>query len=207
MKPTPQRLIQEHYRSLLAKHGDSAEAAQYSSRESQERRFRQLIRIGDLRGMRILDFGCGSGHLATYLQADGIDVCYTGVDIVPELLDVGRAKHPSHRFGQLADFAHERFDYVLVSGVYNNRRGDNRRFWQQSARELFALCDRGLAFNMMSKYVDYEATGLFYEKPEKAFAFVKKELTPYANLIHDYLVKDGSIPFEFCIQALRVPTP
>lgn len=207
MNSTPQNRIREHYRSLLAKHGDSAEAAQYSSRESQERRFRQLVRIGDLRDMRLLDFGSGSGHLATYLNAQGIEVRYTGVDIVPELLEVGRAKHPAHRFGQLADFAGERFDYVLVSGVYNNRRGDNRRFWQQSVRELFALCDRGLAFNMMSKYVDYENPGLFYEQPEKAFAFVKKELTPYTNLVHDYLVKDDSIPFEFCIQALRTPTP
>ena len=205
MSLTPKNRIREHYRSLLIKHGDSAEAAQYSSRESQERRFRQLVRIGDLRGMRLLDFGCGSGHLATYLQTQGIEVRYTGVDIVPELLEMGRVKHPSQRFGQLADFAHERFDYVLVSGVYNNRRSGNRRFWQQSVRELFALCDRGLAFNMMSKYVDYEDEDLFYEQPEKAFAFVKKELTPYVNLIHDYLVKDGSIPFEFCIQALRGP--
>jgi SAM-dependent methyltransferase len=206
MSAGPDQII-AHYRELLEKHGDTAAAAQYSSRESQERRFRQLARIGDLQGSRVLDFGSGSGHLATWLEAQGIELRYTGVDIVPELLEVGRTKHPRHRFGRLEEFAGERFDYVLVSGVYNNRRDDNREFWQASVRELFALCERGLAFNMMSTYVDYEDPALFYEDPARAFAFVKKELTPYVNLVHDYLVKDGSIPFEFCVQALRSPAP
>lgn len=199
--------LRDHYHALLQRHGDTAEAAQYSSRESQERRFLQLMRIGDLRGSRVLDFGCGTGHLATFLRDRGIGVAYTGVDVVEELLNVGRAKHPQHRFGQLADFAGESFDYVLVSGVYNNRRSDNRLFWQSSVRELFALCDRGLAFNMMSAYVDFEDSNLFYEKPETAFAFVKQELTPFVNLLHDYEVKPGVIPFEFCIQALKAPAP
>lgn len=199
--------IRNHYRALLQEHGDTAAAAQYSSRESQERRYGQLARIGELRGARVLDFGCGSGHLATYLATRGTEVRYTGVDIVPELLEAGRLKHPAHRFGTLDDFAGETFDYVLVSGVYNNRRSDNRNFWQSSVRELFALCTKGLAFNMMSKYVDYEDPELYYEQPEEAFAFVKKELTPFVNLVHDYLVKSGSVPFEFCIYALRQPAP
>ncbi|WBY00902.1 class I SAM-dependent methyltransferase [Ramlibacter tataouinensis] len=203
---SPNDHIREHYRQLLKQHGDTAAAAQYSSRDSQERRFRQLARIGELRGARVLDFGCGSGHLATYLAQSGFPVDYTGVDIVPELLQAGRAKHPQHRFGLLEEFAGERFDYVLVSGVYNNARPDNRQFWQDSVRDLFVRCDRGLAFNMMSTYVDYRDRGLFYESPEHAFAFVKRELTPYVNLIHDYLVKDGSIPFEFCIHAYRQPS-
>ncbi|MDH4380614.1 MAG: methyltransferase [Gammaproteobacteria bacterium] len=199
--------LRNHYHALLQRHGDTAEAAQYSSRESQERRFLQLMRIGDLRGSRVLDFGCGTGHLATFLSERDIRVAYTGVDVVEELLSVGRAKHPHHRFGQLTDFTGEAFDYVMVSGVYNNRRTDNRRFWQSSVRELFGLCTRGLAFNMMSAYVDFEDPHLFYEKPETVFTFVKQELTPFVNLLHDYEVKAGVIPFEFCIQALKAPAP
>jgi len=197
--------LRDHYRELLLRHGDTAAAAQYSSRESQERRFAQLVRIGELDGTKVLDFGCGTGHLASFLQARGIAVHYTGVDLVEELLAVGRTKHPDHRFGQLAQFKSESFDYAFVSGVYNNRRRGNRRFWQDSVRELFGMCTRGLAFNMMSAYVDFEDPSLFYERPEAAFAFVKTEITPYVNLIHDYEVKPGTIPFEFCVQALRIP--
>jgi len=58
----------------------------------------------------------------------------------------------------------------------------------------FFSLQKGLAFNMMSKYVEYENDELFYEEPEKAFSFVKKNITPYVNLIHDYQVKDDCIP-------------
>jgi SAM-dependent methyltransferase len=199
--------IRDHYRHLLEQHGDTAAAAQWSSRESQERRFRMLTRIGSLQGCSVLDFGCGTGHLATYLAQEGIEVAYTGVDVVPELLAAARAKHPHHRFGEFAQFANERFDYILVSGVFNNRRRDARSFYRRTVSELFGVCDKGLAFNMMSTYVDFRDEQLFYEKPEEAFAFVKKNVTPFVNLIHDYEVRPGTIPFEFCIHAMRRPFP
>jgi len=195
--------IAAHYRSLLKQHGDRAEAAQYSSRESQERRFEQLIRIGPLQGCRVLDFGCGTAHLATYLHERGIAVHYTGVDIVDEFLDVARNKHPGHRFGRFEQFESERFDYTFASGVFNNRRRDNRKFYQHWVRMLFEVCERGLAFNMMSAYVDYRDDGLFYEQPERAFRFVKRNVTPFVTLLHDYEVKPGVIPFEFVVQAHR----
>ena len=37
--------MRKHYRSLFLKHGDSAESAQWSSRETQERRFEVLLQI------------------------------------------------------------------------------------------------------------------------------------------------------------------
>lgn len=195
--------IIKHYQELLMLHGDSAEAAQYASVESQERRFEMLINIGNLSGAKILDFGCGTGHLATYLKKKGIDVKYTGVDVVDDLLSVGRMKHPEHRFGKLGDISFEKFDYVLVSGVFNNKHGGNRKFYQNSIRTLFDLCDRGLSFNMMSTYVDFRNDELFYESPERVFRFVKNEITPFVTLRHDYEVKSGVIPFEFIIYAYR----
>lgn len=195
--------VADHYRRLLFEHGDSPEAAQYSSRESQERRFAQLAAIADLRGTRVLDFGCGTAHLASYLEQRGIHVQYTGVDVVDEFFAVAGSKHPRHRFGRIEDFAGERFDFCLVSGVFNNKRNDSRDFYEQSLRKLFALCERGIAFNMMSTYVDFQDPGLFYEQPERAFEFVKRSITPYVTLRHDYEVKSGVIPFEFAIYAYR----
>jgi len=58
----------------------------------------------------------------------------------------------------------------------------------------------------MSTYVDYQDAGLFYEPPERAFRFVKKELTPFVHLRHDYEVKPRIVPFEFAIYALKLPS-
>lgn len=196
-----------HYRALLDQHGDSAEAAQYSSRESQFRRFAALARIGDLRGKRILDFGCGTGSLHEYLVSIGqTPAFYHGVDIVSEFFEHARQKVPGGRFTHPEELTDDRFDYAFVSGVFNNRRRGNRKFWQDNVRHLFDRCDVGLAFNMMSAHVDYRDPGLFYEDPARAFNFVKREVTPFASLCHDYLPKLGSIPFEFAVFAYRAPS-
>lgn len=194
--------IKEHYEALLQEHGDSHLSAQYSSRESQEVRFRILADIADLNGKRILDFGCGTGHLATYLKANGVSCEYTGVDIVPGFFPVAREKNPEARFGLMEEFRWETFDYAFVSGVFNNRMDHNEAFYQQTVRQLLDMVTGGLAFNMMSTYVDYQDEGLYYEDPLKAFAFVKA-LTPFVTLRHDYLVKPNSIPFEFAIYAYK----
>lgn len=198
--------LENHYRNLLFNHGDSAESAQYSSRESQERRFEILAQIANLNGVKILDFGCGSGHLATYLNSKNVKFSYTGVDVVEEFFDIARAKNPGSRFGVLEDFEHEKFDYIFISGVFNNKRKDNRKFYQKSLRKLFGMCTKGIAFNLMSTYVDYKDPDLFYESPEHAFRFVKQELTPFVCLRHDYEVKSGVVPFEFAIYAYKVPS-
>ena len=198
--------IESHYRELLEKFGDSAEAAQYSSREGQYRRFAALARIGDLRGKRVLDFGCGTGSLYDYLvSVNQTPAVYHGVDVVSEFFDIAREKIPNGQFYHPDALGQARFDYLFVSGVFNNRKRGNRKFWQETIRSLFAQCDIGVAFNMMSTYVDYQDRSLFYEDPCRVFAFVKKEISPYVSLCHDYLAKENSVAFEFNTYVYRKP--
>lgn len=196
--------LEQHYRQLLIDHGDSAESAQYSNRQTQEMRYEILTQIADLNNASVLDFGCGTGHLLTYLTSRGINVHYSGVDVVSEFFEYVRAKAPGARAGFLSDFSNEKFDFVFVSGVFNNKRRDNRKFYQHTLRKLFDLCNKGLAFNMMSTYVDFQDNDLFYESPERAFRFVKQHLTPFVNLRHDYRVKSGVLPFEYAIYAYKI---
>lgn len=197
--------IRAHYAQLLAQHGDGPAAAQYSSKASQEARYAILAQVAPLGGTHVLDWGCGTGHLATWLAEQRIDCRYTGVDVVPELLGVARVKHPSHRFGALDDFEGERFDWALVSGVFNNKREDNLSFFQDNLRALWSRCDRGIAFNLMSTWVDYEDPGLWYARPEDVFSFMKS-LTPYVTVRNDYVVKSSPVPFEFAVYAYRLPS-
>ena len=195
--------LQAHYRDLLRQHGDSPQAVQYSSRETQERRFEKLVDVADLNGCSILDFGCGTGQLQDYLLRHGVNVQYHGVDIVDEFLTLCQEKFPQGRFGQLQDFQGQQFDYVLVAGVFNNLMEDNAAFYQSTLKTLFGMASKGLSFNMMSAYVDYQDEGLFYEYPEKVFAFLKREVTPFVALRNEYEVKPGVPPFDFTVYAYR----
>ncbi len=197
--------LKQHYKALLDKYGDAPEAVQYSCRASQEARYEILTQIADLNGCKILDFGCGTGHLASYLKTKGICCEYTGIDIVEDFFPYARDKHPEHRFGFLDDFKEEYFDYAFVSGVFNNKMDDNLKFFQDSVKLLFSRVEKGLAFNLMSSYVDYEDDELWYVDPEEIFAFMKS-VTPYVTLRNDYVVKeDCVVPFEFAVYARCAP--
>lgn len=195
--------ISEHYKNLLAKHGDSPQAVQYACQSSQERRFKLLTEIGDLHHKRILDFGCGTGHLGSYLYKRGIEFEYFGVDIVSDFLTLCRKKFPEGQFDEIAAMSHLKFDYIFVSGVFNNLRSDNTQFYQDTLRSLFSMCTIGLSFNMMSNYVDYKDPGLFYEYPEQVFSFLKRDVTPFVTIRNDYEVKPGIVPFDFTVYAYR----
>jgi len=195
--------ISNHYRKLLAEYGDSPQAVQYSSKDTQERRFELLAAIGDLHQKRILDFGCGIGHLGSYLHKRGIEFEYFGTDIVNEFITLCRKKFPKGHFDDFSSMSHLKFDYIFVSGVFNNLIEDNPQFYQNTVKKLFSMCTLGLSFNMMSSYVDYKDPSLFYESPENVFGFLKREITPYVTLRNDYEVKPGVVPFDFTVYAYK----
>ncbi len=57
-------------------------------------RFDALVRLGDLRGQRVLDVGCGTGAVAAAL-AEQASAKVWGVEVSAEMLAVARARVPS----------------------------------------------------------------------------------------------------------------
>lgn len=85
----------------------------------------------DLRGMRVLDAGCGTGALAVEAAHRGADVL--AIDLSPTLVDLARERQPSIRNGGAIDFragdmlAPElgNFDYVVsMDSVIHYETGD-----------------------------------------------------------------------------------
>jgi SAM-dependent methyltransferase len=200
------RALEEHYSRLAREHGDSPRAAQWSSVETQEARMAVLAEIGDLRTAKVLDFGCGTGHLLSVLRGRGFAGEYVGYDLSAEMIAIARKKYPDARFEArdvLAAGMPERFDYVLASGVFNNGFADGWKLLTTLLPVLHAACDRGLAFNALSTYVDFFDDGLYYADPERVFRFCKEHLSPLVVLRHDYQVKPEAPPFEFTVYVRR----
>ncbi len=76
--------------------------------------------LGDVRGLRVLDAGCGTGYLAGMLRARGAEV--TGVDISSEMIAIARGDHPGIRFerdsiSELATLEDGSFDAAVSNFV------------------------------------------------------------------------------------------
>jgi trans-aconitate methyltransferase len=200
--------IERHYAELVEKHGAAPEAAQWSDFRTQRLRLQVLSEVGDLRAAKVLDFGCGTGALLAYLTEErGFTGEYVGYDLAMPAVELARRLQPTGRFERRdirSEGVPESFDFILASGVFNNRTSDG---WTLITELLGALWPRAtcaLAFNAMSTYVDFREEHLWYADPAEVFTWCKRELSPAVALRHDYLVKPDVIPFEFTVFVYRV---
>jgi SAM-dependent methyltransferase len=200
-----------HYTGLVHAHGTEPRGAQQTDRATQERRMEILAGIANLSKATIFDFGCGAGHLLSYLKAyHSFQGKYIGCDLTEEILAVAKKNHPEARFTRrdvFADGLDEEIDFALVSGAFNNRISDNWGFLTASLRALYSGVRGGVSFNLLSRYVDYFDDDLYYADPEAVFQFCKEELSPRVALRHDYQIKAGMLPYEFTVYIYRDDSP
>jgi SAM-dependent methyltransferase len=200
----------EHYDHLLRESGDTSAAAQWSDQATQDLRLQILCEIGDLKSAKILDFGCGSGRLFELLSAQGFVGEYVGYEIAPELAALAQKKLPSARVecrDILTQGVGEDFDYVIISGVFNNKHSASDEYLHTILTALFRHVRKGLAFNGLSTYVDYFADDLHYIDPGKMFDFCKTNLSSALALRHEYQLKRDVIPYEFTMYVYKNQLP
>lgn len=200
--------IRKHYQELFKKHGVSSEALQYSDKSSQFKRFEILSQI-DSNLKSVVDIGCGLGHFYQFLKHKNFNGIYLGLDYVQEFVVESKkiySEETNAEFKHLDIISGELekgYDYVFLSGVFNNKFENNKEFMEVTIRKMFDASSKGIAFNAMSTYVDYQDSNLYYSNPLEIFEFCKKNISSKVTLRHDYLVKENSIPFEYCIYVYR----
>jgi SAM-dependent methyltransferase len=182
------RIIIEGYQKHFAEHGDSPMATQ-NSLEGQIGRFGKLVELGDLRGRKILDLGCGIGDFYPVLKEKFGEFEYTGIDIVPEFIEHATKRYPEGRFfcqDILRDPIAEDYDYVLISGIFNNEVPEGTEFMKAILRAAFARARMGLGLNFTSTYVNFQSPGMMHHDPKVVMEFCFDELTRKLELHHHY---------------------
>jgi SAM-dependent methyltransferase len=194
--------VVETYRSAFKEHGRSS-AAVLCPKGRHDLRFQALLNPCAIQGRRLLDFGCGLGHLCDYLTARDIDCEYVGVDIVPDFIESNRIAFPGRRFELIKEIKDisGRFDIVLSSGVFNilyfNDVAANEEYVKTQIGQLYTLTDEVLVIDFMTSHVDFQQNDAFHADPSAMIKFAIGELSKRVLLNHSYM------PFEFCMAVFK----
>lgn len=187
--------ILDFYRQRLVKFKEGPQIHGWGSLDSQKIRYRVLTKVGDLDKKSVLDLGCGIGCLYDFLLAERFNVKYAGYDIVPELIEVARNRHPKAKFlvkDILTEPENSVFDYVLSSGINNVKTKDNAEVAKILIKTMFDIASIGIAINMLSNYASSHNNNSYYAQPEEMFAF-SMSLTKKVVLTHNYKLNDFTL--------------
>lgn len=188
MDPDTRNAIIESYRSLFLEHEKGPAVGQWSE-EGQRFRFEKLSEIADLAGASILELGCGLGDFYPYLKRKFGKIDYTGIDIVPEIIASAQKTHADSRFfcrDVLAEGFDENFDYVMISGMFNNAVPDGTEFMKMMISFAFTHCNKGVGFNFTSTHVNFTDSAMQYHDPVEIFRYCLNHLTPRLSIHHHY---------------------
>lgn len=203
--------LDHHFSELVTKYGDGPLSVQWSDEETQKKRFQVLCQIADISSSKVLDFGCGNGALVQYLLEElSFKGEYVGLDVSSKMINLCKNKFSKFRF-EVQDILEtplkERFDYILISGIFNQKVGQDEELTHQLLQTLFKQTNKGLAFNSISTYVDYFTEDLNYLNPDAMFKFCKEKLTPQVTLRHDYLLRHDCLPYEYTMYLFKSELP
>jgi SAM-dependent methyltransferase len=191
--------IVSHYESCLEQHGDTHLGVDWPKPEDVERRYRVMLEVikPESRSQRVslLDFGCGASHLNEYILKQGLEnIEYAGLDLSEKFVRLSQSKFPANQFFCL-DVLDEKaslpnFDYIVLNGVFTEKRelsfDEMFSYFKQLVTRVFEHAAIGIAFNVMTKHVDWERDDLFHLPFDTLAEFVKKELTRNFVFRNDY---------------------
>lgn len=183
------------YDDLVRQHGLSFKALDWGSRESQFLRFKILSEIGIVKGASLLDVGCGLGDFLEWANNAGLEIKYCGVDITASLIDAANKKFGNNCFQTLniiEDKDLPKYDYVIASGIFAKRISGGNEYAQAMIRQMFSMCNKGLAFNSLSSLSDNLDENDFSMNPYELMDFCRT-LSPWVVMRHDYHPNDMTV--------------
>ena len=201
--------IVEHYARCFRKHGDTHEGVDWPNLRDLIIRYEVMLGlIRDKGRCSLLDFGCGTAMLHKHILEKGLDhIEYSGIDLSSEYITAASAKFPSVAFHNV-DILREpqkvpKTDYIVMNGVLTEKQSLSfEEMWEYSQAlltVLFQNCKVGMAFNVMSKAVDWEREDLFHVPLDLLVEFLSSKVSRHFIVRNDYGL------YEYTVYVYRLP--
>jgi SAM-dependent methyltransferase len=192
--------IYDHYKDNFGKGLTNDRILDWENRECQEIRFsilKDFIEDNHLTDFTLLDVGCGLADLYDYLNRFDIHDNYTGIDILPQMIDLAKQQHPNLRLiaGDIFtdDVFSEQFDIVYSSGIFNIDFGNNYDFLRNAVRRFISLSKYFVVFNLLADTSLDKESGYFYFNKEQVDNLLRECRCSDYRIITGYLHNDMSV--------------
>jgi SAM-dependent methyltransferase len=205
------RILIDYYERCFAQHGDSHLGVAWPNADDVEKRYKVMLEVmrDPADPSTLLDFGCGAAHLYEYMRRNSYaNISYHGLDASPAFCALSRAKYPDVPFHCVDVLSNpealENFDFIVINGVFTVKRelsfDEMYEYLKRVLRIIFPKARRGVAFNVMSKAVDWEREDLFHLPIDLLVGFLKQELSRHIVIRHDYGL------YEYTAYVYRAPS-
>ncbi len=197
--------VEKLYTDNIKEHGIDAKSVGWGTKEKQDLRFEKLMGVILDRDtdLTINELGCGYGELINFCIGRNMKISkYFGYDLSAEMIKVANnyIGGPNVKLFQ-SRVLKTKADYTIASGIFNVKFDERKENWEiyifDTIKHIYDNSIKGISFNFLSKYVDWEKKDLYYADPALIFNFCKANLSEKVNLIHDYNL------FEFTIHVLK----
>jgi SAM-dependent methyltransferase len=198
--------IVQHYEDCLDKFGDTHQGVDWPNRADMLVRYMVMLELQKFdprpitQNISLLDFGCGTANMLEYMNENNYPGwAYSGLDISPKFIEVCVKKFPGTTF-YCGDILKDPMyvmpvDYIVMNGVFTEKRDmsfdEMFNYFQQVMKKVFPLAKRGIAFNAMSKAVDWEREDLFHLPLDILANFLTTKLS------RDFIVRNDYGLYEF----------
>lgn len=200
--------IISHYEACLEQHGDTHLGVDWPNLADAQKRYQVMLALikPQQSKEKLLDFGCGTAHLYDYILAKKIEnIEYAGLDISPKFCSVAQQKYPQNTFYCMDILENTQempvFDYVIMNGVFTEKRElsfeEMWTYFQKMLKKVFSFTHKGLAFNVMSKAVDWEREDLFHLPTDMLIDFLAK------NISRNFVIRNDYGLYEYTVYIYR----
>lgn len=196
--------IQEaYYSKLYNDYKGTPMAVSSESLKHKELRYKNISGVfGEEDSFSLHDVGMGLGDYYGFLNKYYSDrkIIYSGSDILQDYVIESSRRFPDRKFylrNLATSLAEDKYDYLILSGVFHQRRDTSIKNWEQYMQILisncFAMSNKGIAFNAVTQFVDYYQPNIYYCNIHKLIEFINHRLSRFFTLKHDYALYELTV--------------
>jgi SAM-dependent methyltransferase len=196
MTKKPYLRIVEHYENCFKKHGDTHLGVDWPREIDAQLRYEIMMNIVPAnKPVSLLDFGCGAAHLYDFIIKNNYSsIDYTGMDLSCDFIVFCKKKYANINFlcGDILENSEiiNKFDYIIMNGVFTEKReltfDEMFEYFRKMIKTIFVKSNFGIAFNVMTKHVDWERDDLFHLPFDLLSQFLKEEVSSNFIIRNDY---------------------